>query len=200
MTHAERALVGVSAALAARDKTALTTAFEEAFETADRLQVEEVLLQSYLFLGFPAALNGMAAWRRFTGDVTTDSETLDCEAWAERGNEVCGRVYAGQYQKLRETVRTLHSDLEQWMVVEGYGKVLGRPGLSLRTRELCIVASLAVVGAQKQLYSHLRGAVNVGAAIADVGEALAHADPYLSEGGRQMSLRVWKKVQQRYVD
>jgi len=113
---------------------------------------------------------------------------------------VCGRVYSGQYEKLRETVRTLHSDLEQWMVVEGYGKVLGRPGLSLRIRELCIVASLSVVGAPKQLYSHLRGAVNVGAEVADVGEALVQADRYLDEEGRLMSRRVWDKVQQRHGD
>jgi 4-carboxymuconolactone decarboxylase len=200
MTEVERALVRVSAALASRDKSALTSAFEEAVEIADRIEVEEVILQSYLFLGFPAALNGMAAWRRFSGTVETAPENLDCGALADRGDAVCGRVYSGQYEKLRETVRALHSDLEQWMVVEGYGKVLGRPGLSLRTRELCIVASLSVVGASKQLYSHLRGAVNVGAELSDVGEALSQADRYLDEEGRLMSRRVWDKVQQRYAN
>jgi 4-carboxymuconolactone decarboxylase len=77
MTEVERALVRVSAALASRDKSALTSAFEEAVEIADRVEVEEVILQSYLFLGFPAALNGMAAWRRFSGTVETAPENLD---------------------------------------------------------------------------------------------------------------------------
>jgi len=199
MTDAERSLVRISAALASRDKTALTSAFEGARVTADERQVEEVLLQSYLFLGFPASLNGMSAWRRFSGAAPSAPQELDCDAWADRGHDVCGRVYAGQYDKLRETIRALHSDLEQWMVVEGYGKVLGRPGLSLRTRELCIVASLAVIGAPKQLYSHLRGALNVGAEASDVGEALAQAHRYLDEEGRLMSLKVWEKVQERHT-
>ena len=112
---------------------------------------------------------------------------------------MCGSVYAGHYDKLRETVRALHPDLEQWMVVEGYGKVLGRPGLPLTTRELCIVASLAVLGAPKQLYSHLRGALNVGAKASDVEEALAQAEPYLDEDGRRASMKVWDKVQERNV-
>ncbi len=39
MTEVERALVRVSAALASRDKSALTSAFEEAVEIADRIAV-----------------------------------------------------------------------------------------------------------------------------------------------------------------
>ncbi len=198
MTHGERSLVRISAALASRDEAALTSAFEEASGVADIRQVEEVLLQSYLFLGFPASLNGMAAWRRFSDTVPSAPQELDCVGWADRGHEVCGSVYAGQYEKLRETVRALHPDLEQWMVVEGYGKVLGRPGLPLTTRELCIVASLAVLGFPKQLYSHLRGALNVGADASDVEEALAQADPYLDGDGRSASVKVWQKVQERH--
>ena len=199
MTDAERSLVRISAALASRDKAALTSAFEEARGVADSRQIEEVLLQSYLFLGFPASLNGMAAWRRFSDAVPPAPLALDCEGWADRGHEVCGSVYAGQYEKLRDTVRALHPDLELWMVVEGYGKVLGRPGLALTTRELCIVASLAVLGVPKQLYSHLRGALNVGAQASAVEEALAQADAYLDEEGRLMSRKVWEKVQDRHV-
>ncbi len=199
MTDGERALVRISAALASRDRAALASALEEARGTADDRQVEEVLLQSYLFLGFPASMNGMALWRRFGSPAPPQPQKLDCARWFDRGHDVCRSVYAGQYDKLRETVRALHPDLEQWMVVEGYGKVLGRPVLPLTTRELCIVASLAVLGATKQLYSHLRGALNVGADPSDVEQALAHADPFLDEEGRRASLRAWEEVQRRHL-
>jgi 4-carboxymuconolactone decarboxylase len=63
---------------------------------------------------------------------------------------------------------------------------------------MCIVASLAVLGAPKQLYSHLRGALNVGVDASDVEEALAQADPYLDQDGRLMSRKVWEKVQARH--
>ena len=83
------------------------------------------------------------------------------------------------------------------MVVEGYGKVLGRPGLTLLTRELCIVASLAVLGASKQLYSHMRGALNVGARCSDVDVALTEAGIFGSEEGRIAVRKMWEKVKTR---
>jgi alkylhydroperoxidase/carboxymuconolactone decarboxylase family protein YurZ len=52
-------------------------------------------------------------------------------------------VYGGMYERLRANVRELHPSLDAWMIVEGYGKVLSRPGLDLARRELCIVSACA---------------------------------------------------------
>jgi len=199
VTDGDRALIRVSGALASGDKVALAEAFSQARGVAEDSEVEEVLLQSYLFLGFPASLNGMAAWRRLTRSEPTGPTSPDYSEWESRGREVCRAVYSGQYERLRETVRALHADLEQWMVVEGYGKVLGRPGLALVMRELCIVATLAVTGASKQLYSHLRGALNVGAPPADVDVALAEAERFLDAEGRRSAAALWERVQRRYA-
>jgi 4-carboxymuconolactone decarboxylase len=49
------------------------------------------------------------------------------------------------------------------MLEEGYGKVLSRPHMDLKVRELCIIGVLVGLDAPQQLYSHLRGALNVGA-------------------------------------
>ena len=200
MTDGDRALIQVSAALASGDEVALADAFSHARGAAEDSEVEEVLLQSYLFLGFPASLNGMAAWRRLTGGGPTAPAALDYPLWEDRGRDVCGAVYSGQYEQLRENVRELHPDLEQWMVVEGYGKVLGRPGLSLMMRELCIVAILAVTGASKQLYSHLRGALNVGAIPADVDAALAETEPFLHDEGREAVAALWGRARSRHAE
>lgn len=199
MTDGDRALIRISGALASGDEVALADALSHARGVAEDSEVEEVLLQSYLFLGFPVSLNAMAAWRRLTGRDPARPMALDHALWEERGREVCEAVYSGQYERLRESVRGLHPDLEQWMVVEGYGKVLGRPGLALVMRELCIVATLAVTGASKQLHSHLRGALNVGAFPADVDTALAEAARFLDEEGRGAAVALWERVQRRYV-
>ena len=91
-------------------------------------------------------------------------------------------------------MRRLNADVERWMVEEGYGKVLGRPGLSVRDRELCIVAQLVVLDVPRQLYSHLRGALNVGASDAAVEAALHvgldYAEP---EAGRRAS-ETWNSL------
>jgi 4-carboxymuconolactone decarboxylase len=69
-------------------------------------------------------------------------------------------------------VRDLHPALDAWMITDGYGKVLSRPGLGIRLRELCIVASCAAAGQQRQLHSHLHGALNTGASAEEVSATL----------------------------
>ena len=56
-----------------------------------------------------------------------------------------------------------HPDLARWILEDGYGKVLSRPILSLRERELIVVAVLAALDLPLQLESHVRGALRVGA-------------------------------------
>lgn len=83
------------------------------------------------------------------------------------------------------------------MVVEGYGKVLGRPGLALELRELCIVAMLAVLNVPRQLYSHLRGALNAGASRERIEAALETARALSGTEEMAKALEVWREVQER---
>lgn len=197
MHESQRALVAVSAALAARDEAGLERALNDAVQLAGAVEVEEALLQSYLFLGYPAALHGLGVWRRVSGLAAAHAPAADQAVWAERGVETCARVYGGQYGRLRANIAALHPDMEQWMVTEGYGKVLGRPGLDLVTRELCVVALLAAQAAGPQLYSHLRGALNAGADEALVDEVVVMLKPGLPEGHGAVLERQWTAVRER---
>ncbi len=191
-----RVLLRVAAALARRQPPEIDRALEAASRVADALAVEEVLLQAHLFLGFPATLDGLTRWRRHHPVAAGNEGPEGRDVWAVRGPDVLARVYGDQAGRLRENVRALHPALERWMVEEGYGKVLGRDGLSLCQRELVTAVQLAVLGPSPQLFSHLRGALRVGAATADVEEAIELAvaagvpDPV---GVRQ----VWEDVLRR---
>jgi 4-carboxymuconolactone decarboxylase len=196
VTDAQRALVRLSAALAAGEREALAAALQHAANVCDPVQVEEALLQSYLFLGYPAALRALGEWRRLSGNRAPEAAD-DVALWEERGAATCQRVYGGQYERLRDNIRALHPDMERWMLVEGYGKVLGRPGLDLATRELCIVALLAHQDAAPQLYSHLRGALNAGAGDATVEATVALMAPALPDARRDTLMQQWAAVQQR---
>jgi 4-carboxymuconolactone decarboxylase len=151
------ALLGLAAALGTRDGGRVRAALEEAARDADAVEVEEVILQSHLFVGFPDALNALAAWREVSGAPAPQASGERPAGWEARGEEVCAAVYGRNYARLRENVRGLHPDFEGWMVAGGYGRVIGRPGLDLATRELCIAALLAAWDAPRQLHSHLRG-------------------------------------------
>jgi len=182
-------LVRLSAAVASDSGELLEASLEEADRSCDPVEVEEALLQSYLFLGFPAALNAFAAWRRVSGRaahaVADDVGADPLSAWRARGERTCRRVYGGAYEGLRENINELQPDLDRWMVMEGYGKVLSRPGLALGRRECCIAAILAVRGAKVQFHSHLRGAIRCGVKVSEVDRLLHVIDPYLTRKTRR---------------
>lgn len=196
LTLPDAALVALSAALGSRRGEALDPALRAAVGSADPAAVEEVLLQSYLFLGYPAALNAFARWREISGRPAPEPSAEE-GPWGERGATVCRTVYGGQYERLRSNIRGLHPDMERWMVDEGYGKVLGRPGLPLVTRELCIAALLAALDAPTQLYAHLRGALNAGASPEQAEAALGLAAVVSDEKARGRAEATWSRLRSR---
>ena len=170
-------LVRIAAAIAGADETTTRSVMDEAVGSVDGLKVDEVILQSYLFAGFPRTLNAARTWRAVSGTTAPADDpaahvSLGSE-WIERGEETCRTVYGESYEMLRQNIRALHPALDAWMITDGYGKVLSRPGLDLRTRELCIVAACAASGQQRQLHSHLHGALNAGASIEEVESTLS---------------------------
>ena len=159
------ALVRLAAAIAGADDDTVDGHLRSAVAHVPPQWVEELLLQSHLFCGFPRALNAARQWRELSPASAANDETDDPSArdgWRLRGERVCALVYGERYERLRTSVRALHPALDDAMVVEGYGRILGRPGLDLPRRELCIVAACAITGQDRQLNSHLHGALNVG--------------------------------------
>ncbi|HEX5871745.1 MAG TPA: carboxymuconolactone decarboxylase family protein, partial [Longimicrobium sp.] len=96
--------------------------------------------------------------------------------------------------KLRENVRGLHPDVDGWMVTGGYGRVIGRPGLDLATRELCIAALLAVWNVPRQLHSHLRGALNAGAPVDQVDAAVEIACGFMEPEQAAEARALWGEI------
>lgn len=194
-------LVRLSAALAAGADAEVEAALRGAAVDAEPRQVDEAILQSCLFLGFPAALEAAAAWREIRGSAPPDEDPLAPPARAveraERGEQLCRRVYGGAYETLRRIVADANPALDRLMVETGYGTVLARPGLEPASRELCLVAVLAVQARDRQLYSHLRGALRTGASPEQVEVALEIG---LASGSAKAGDRlreVWHEVRER---
>ncbi|MEX1258649.1 MAG: carboxymuconolactone decarboxylase family protein [Gemmatimonadota bacterium] len=187
-------LVRLSGALATRDSATIRGEMAAALDVCVPDEVEEAILQSYLFLGYPAALAAFGLWRELSGRPAPPRRKDDRESWRTRGDRVCRAVYGRQFEALRRNVAALHVELGDWMVEEGYGKVLGREGLGFPARELCIVGLLAVLHAPDQLHSHLRGALAVGVDPGAVEAALREADPYLMPEAHEAAWSRWREV------
>lgn len=203
------ALVRAAAAQAARDPAGMERELARVARAVEEgeirtLQVEEALLQSYLFLGYPAALEALAVWRRVSGlppeaGAEDGGSEEGAARWRIRGPRVCTRVYGDQAEALRENIGTLHPALATWMVEEGYGKVLGRPGLALRDRELLVATLLAVQDAPRQLHSHLRGALRAGVRPFEVEAVLEALEPWVPDPGRRARIQArWERVRERF--
>jgi len=193
-----RELVRLAGVVAAGSEPQLRDALTSAGAECRPEWVEEVILQSYLFAGFPRALNAAREWRRISGrraPDTDDGEKFENAAvWRAQGETTCATVYGPFYERLRHNIRQLHPALDAWMIVEGYGKVLSRPVLDLRRRELCIVAACAAARQDRQLHSHLHGALHAGASPQEVAAALGAVSNLLesddSERYHQLLARV----------
>jgi 4-carboxymuconolactone decarboxylase len=162
--------------------------------------VEELLLQSVLMCGYPRALVAFTVWRKFSGVSAPESDEgqdySQITEWTRRGEDVCGKVYGENYRKLRESIRTLHPAIDAWMITEGYGRTLARPGLDLMRRELCTVAQTCVLESPRQVHSHLRGALNAGATFGQIEGVLSIVNPLLSFDQWKKIKELWRTVRE----
>jgi 4-carboxymuconolactone decarboxylase len=168
-----QALVRLSARLSCRNAEGWREAIDDALRAAPATDVEETILQAYLFVGFPTVLNAFTALRAAGVEPPPPRDDPSLADRGRVGEALCRRVYGTTYERLRSRIAKLHPDLDRWMVEEGYGKTLSRAGLAAADRELCAVGLLAAGGHVPQLRSHLRGALHMGAPPDAVSEALA---------------------------
>jgi 4-carboxymuconolactone decarboxylase len=189
-----RALVRLAAVVTAGSDTEVREAVAGAAATVPVEWVEELLLQTYLFAGFPRALNAMREWRRIEPAGRPEEDRRSLEDWRSDGERTCAAVYGSMYARLRDNIRELHPRLDDWMIAEGYGKVLSRSGLDLPRRELCIVAACAAANQDRQLHSHLHGALNVGVAPDVISEALTSLADLLGDDRARSVQLLWARV------
>ena len=199
LSDAARALVALAGTIATGEVAAIGAAVEDARRTGvSSLAIDELVLQSVLTVGWPRALVAAGICRSAIGVESRDrSSDLDYgrhDEWTARGEATCRVIYGEHYNKLRANVRGLHPALEAWMITEGYGRTLSRPGLDLKARELCTVAQTAVLRTPTQLHSHLLGALRAGASANEITATLNTTRQLLSASEWDEVVVLWNRV------
>jgi len=118
--------------------------------------------------------------------------------WTAR--RACAEVYGRTFHKLLLNLRALHPSIEPLVVVDAYGKILGRPGLDSKRRELCTLAAIAMQNAPRQLHAHLRGALNTGSSRDEVDEVIAIVETDLTKERALKLWEMWADVRERALD
>ncbi len=128
----------------------------------NKRKIYEVLLQTYLFAGYPSALISLSVYSEYFKADERWFEDWDINKFKKRGGKNCRNIYGSKFEKLISNISSFSPELSDWLVTEGYGKVIGRKGLSLKEREVCNIAVLSALKFESQLYSHLNGGHRTG--------------------------------------
>lgn len=160
-----------------------------------KIELYESLLQNYLFTGYPSAMVSLKILSEYTSpDINTSlNEGWDLNKYRARGTKNCKKIYGQKFDKLISNVEMFSPELSDWLMLEGYGKVMGRKGLSLKKRELNNVAVLTVLKFDEQLYSHINGAFRTGSSIDEISSVILNLDLFEIKGLKEFGMKTIKK-------
>jgi 4-carboxymuconolactone decarboxylase len=178
----------LSAAVAGRNDAAARLIMTMALDNdVSPRTVEEIILQSHLFLGFPAMIEAA----RIFADVTANGGKADglpgayseknCRDWNRQGTAKIKHIYGPAFDRLVQYVNSFSPQILTWMINDGYGQVLSRPGAPFPLRELSVVATLTVTSYENQLGAHIRGTLNVGVDPAMIRKAIRDCRYFCSD-------------------
>jgi 4-carboxymuconolactone decarboxylase len=191
----------VSAALVTRKGDQPASEFRAALqEGLTPEEIAELILQSLLFDGYPTALEGFLTLQALIpGRLPAESLSerysgVQIEIWRDRGESLCRRIYGGNFERLMNNVSAFSPTLQEWMLLEGYGRVLARPSLPIQLRELGIIAILTVKNQPRQLHSHLRGGIHVGLSASQLEAAVALCRDYTTKRNIASARRILSRV------
>jgi len=159
----------LSAAIAGRNEKAMLLIMKTALDNGLPIRmIDEIILQCHLFLGFPAMIEASRLFARIhsprhnRNHLPQPYDAGECDGWNRKGMAKIKHIYGPAFDRLTEYINSFSPQVLTWMINDGYGQVLSRPGASFRLRELSVVATLTVTSYVNQLGAHVRGALNVG--------------------------------------
>jgi 4-carboxymuconolactone decarboxylase len=175
-------------------------------DEGDFKRAYEVLLQGYLFCGYPKAIESffcmnevLAGKKGFHTAKIKPGYLVDSGELLKRGETISKKVHKDNFEKIKKKISGLCPDLGYLMIAEGYGHVLYRGGLDLKIRELAIVSSLTSLDAARQLNSHIRGARNVGCDDYEIYEAIITGMAWTENIRIKNSIELWSDITGREI-
>jgi len=103
---------------------------------------------------------------------------MDEETLREIGTAKHTEIFGEGGVEWREKFSEISPDAVDYLMKYCFGAYYCRPGLDIKTRELCTVSALAVQARWPQLKSHIGGALRVGVTKEQVVEVLLQMQNY----------------------
>ena len=165
-------------------------------------EVQEVLIQCSLFVGFPTTMNSLEVAQDVfrerglatpSGDVPEASlDELERRGRALR-DRLMGDIDRGPHL---QAVNALAPDLHHLLLQYGFGELFHRPGLGLKERVLCSIAALTALRMDPPLRYFIKAGQRVGFSRQEVIEIIIQMAPYAGYPAAFQALA----VAQQYLD
>lgn len=171
LTVKEKSIVEISVYASAGDLQNLSTALNKALDNKMTInEINEILIQSYAYCGFPRSLNAISTFinvvndRKAKGikDIQGESpKVLPANANKAQIGETTREQLAGG--KTKAAWQTFAPGIEQYLLEHLFADIFARGVLTHQERELATVSFLSVIkGAEPQLNAHINMAKNTG--------------------------------------
>ena len=172
-----RALVGIAVSIWRADWPAMQAWASAAKQREQvRADVEETLLQAVLFCGFPRVVSAFEQLAEiWPAAAPPTGGALPPADQVAAGRAVFAGIYGRNADAVDAMLRGFHADFHAFVHEVAYGRVLSRPHLTAKERELLAVGLLAAQDQLRQFAGHARGALHFGASMAELREVLVTA-------------------------
>ena len=95
-----------------------------------------------------------------------------------KGKEVLESIQERSVEEIFEGIEDIAPDMSRFVVEFPYAEIYTREEVDLKTRELCTVAALTVLGTAPQLRDHINAALNVGNSPREIVEIIMQMSAY----------------------
>ena len=96
----------------------------------------------------------------------------------EKGKEVLENIQKRSVEEIFKDLDDIAPDLSRFVVEFPYSEIYTREEVDLKTRELCTVSALTVLGTIPQLKDHINAALNVGNTPVEIVEIIMQMSAY----------------------
>jgi 4-carboxymuconolactone decarboxylase len=149
----------------------------------DPREIREVLIQCSIYSGFPTTVNSLELLRdvleaRNIEVLPMDVEEVSLDELERRGRELWDRLLHDEHDDPSGPTAILAPDLRHIELQYVFGEIYHRPGLDLRSRAICAIASLVALRFEDQLAAWIRGGLRAGLSKEEMVETLMHSAYY----------------------
>ena len=184
LTVKEKSIVEISAYASAGDLQNLSDVLNKALDNKMTInEINEILIQSYAYCGFPRSLNAISTFinvvndRKAKGikDIQGESpKVLPANSNKAQIGETTREQLAGG--KVKGEWQTFAPGIEQYLLEHLFADIFARDVLTHQERELATVSFLSVIkGAEPQLKAHISMAKNTGLSDSKLDYAVNYA-------------------------